>query len=298
MKKLLALFVLPIVLAACKGFGEMGGDFPTGPDAGLSEESLGAAAAASAKTDAGPIAVADAEQDLIYAGPKYYVGVPYKVEDVLYTPVEDYSYNQTGTAGIVPVDLNGVSTTNSEKFDTNAMVATSKVLPLPSIVRITNLDNSQSAVVRVNNRGPFVNSRLLDVSPAVAQKLGMTGQTKIQVQILESQSRKVKELTLGASDQTIAPLSAASATDQDAAGTGAYSVQVGAYYSEDSAISIKNRISHIGSAVIVQEGGMYKIRITNLSPAAARIAIDRLRNEENMAPGLLKDGRWVNADSI
>ncbi|MDR1072033.1 MAG: septal ring lytic transglycosylase RlpA family protein [Rickettsiales bacterium] len=298
MKKLLALFVLPLALAACNGLGEIGGDFPTGADAGPSEESLGGAGT-SARTDPAQTAGADAEQSLIYAGPKYYVGVPYKVEDVLYTPVEDYSYNQTGTAGIVPVDLNGVSTTNSEKFDTNAMVATSKVLPLPSIVRITNLDNAQSAVVRVNNRGPFVNSRLLDVSPAVAQKLGMTGQTKIQVQILESQSRKVKELTLGASDQTAVPLSGSSASDQDASGgTGAYAVQVGAYYSEDSAISIKNRISHVGPAVIIQEGGMYKIRITNLSPAAARSAIDRLRNEENMAPGLLKDGRWVNADSI
>ncbi|MDR3208839.1 MAG: septal ring lytic transglycosylase RlpA family protein [Rickettsiales bacterium] len=294
MKKLLALFALPFILAACGGLNGVGGDFPGG-GTGLSEESLGGGSDASVKTDDTATGGAG-EQDLIYAGPKYYVGVPYKVEDVLYTPVEDYNYNQTGTAGIVPVDLNGVSTTNGEKFDTNAMFATSKVLPLPSIARITNLDNGQSVVVRVNNRGPFVNSRLLDVSPAAARKLGMTGQTKVQVQILEDKSRKVKELTLGATGETASVSSALSGPVEG--GTGAYTVQVGAYYSEDSAISIKNRISHIGPAVIVQEGGMYKIRITNMSAGGARTAIERLRNEENMAPGLLKDGRWVNADSI
>jgi rare lipoprotein A (peptidoglycan hydrolase) len=295
MKKLWALFLLPMVLAACGGLNGINDDFSTNGGGGLTEESLSDSAAQPHASSGGTAAASDAaEQDLIYAGPKYYVGVPYKVEDVLYTPVEDYSYNQTGTAGIVPVDLNGVSTTNGEKFDTNSMLATSKVLPLPSIVRITNLDNGQNAVVRVNNRGPFVNSRLLDVSPAAARKLGMSGQTKVQVQILEDKSRKVKELTLGGTPATETQALSADAS----AGTGAYTVQVGAYYSEESAISIKNRISNIAPATIIQEGGMYKIRITGLSAAGARTAIDRLRSEENMAPGLLKDGRWVNADSI
>ena len=179
MKKFLHLIALPLVLAACQGMGTgtMKGDNAGAP----SEESLNGTMSNEYSDTGVETATASEGSNLVYAGPKYYIGVPYKIGDTEYSPAEDWTYNQTGIAGIVPVDLDGVSTSNGEKFDVNAMVATSKTLPLPSIVRITNLDSGMSAVVRVNNRGPFVNNRLMDVSPAVARKLGMTGQTKVQV---------------------------------------------------------------------------------------------------------------------
>ncbi|MDR1027497.1 MAG: septal ring lytic transglycosylase RlpA family protein [Rickettsiales bacterium] len=308
MKKLSALMAA-LALAACGNLNGMNGDFASGKDAGLAEESLNnsvgndyaqsrttdVAAPAAQAAQAAPNAAADA---LAYAGPKYYIGTPYKIEDIQYTPAEDMNYNTTGTAGIVPVDLNGVATTNGEMFDGNAMQATSKVLPLPSIVRVTNLENGQTADVRVNNRGPFVNSRLMDVSPAAAKKLGMTGQTKVQVQILAAQSQKAKDLSNGTATTAAPATTTSDSVSAPATTTGPYTVQVGAYYSSESANSIANRISSIGSAVIVEESGMYKIRIQNLSATDAKRAIGRLRDEENMAPGLLKDGRWVNADSI
>lgn len=249
---------------------------------------------------------------LLAPAPKYYVGSAYKVEDVQYIPVEDLTYNQTGIAGIIPAELNGTKTSNGEVFDMNQMVATSKTLPLPTIARVTNLDNGQSVVVRVNNRGPFVNTRIMDLSPAAAQKIGMNGQTKVQVQVMANESTAVKNATLGSSVQTapvqttqpaqtvettvITTTTAPGATAPAASGN--YSVQVAAFYAQDSADALASRMSRYGNAVVVQEGDMYKVRIVNLDASQARSVIDALRANEGMAPGLLQNGRWINADSI
>ncbi len=249
---------------------------------------------------------------LLAPAPKYYVGSAYKVEDVQYIPVEDLTYNQTGIAGIIPAELNGTKTSNGEVFDMNQMVATSKTLPLPTIARVTNLDNGQSVVVRVNNRGPFVNTRIMDLSPAAAQKIGMNGQTKVQVQVMANESTAVKNATLGSSVQTapvqttqpaqtvettvITTTTAPGATAPAASGD--YSVQVAAFYAQDSADALASRMSRYGNAVVVQEGDMYKVRIVNLDASQARSVIDALRANEGMAPGLLQNGRWINADSI
>lgn len=285
MKKLISMAALPFLLAACAG-GDSGVDKYDFDNNFAMEESLGGT-------------YTDTSNNAPYmtaAAPKYYIGAPYKIDGVQYTPSEDMFYNQTGMAGIIPADLNGAQTTNGEIFNTNQMLATSKTLPLPSIVRVTNLENGEFVTVRVNNRGPFVNTRIMDLSPAAAKKLGMTGPTKVQVQILAEQSTMVKNATLGTA-------SSVSAVEQPAAvsaagGTGPYTVQIAAFYSEDSANSLAQRVSYIRPATIVQESGMFKVRMNNLDAAAARGAIDSLRNSEAMSPGLLKDGRWINADSI
>ena len=67
---------------------------------------------------------------------------------------------------------------------------------------------------------------------------------------------------------------------------------------QDSADALANRMKTYGEAVVVNEGDLYKVRIINMDAAKARSVIDALRTNEGMAPGLLKDGRWVNADSI
>ncbi len=242
--------------------------------------------------------------------PKYYVGNAYKVEDVQYIPVEDLTYNQTGIAGIIPAELNGTKTSNGETFDMNQMVATSKTLPLPTIARVTNLDNGNSVTVRVNNRGPFVNTRIMDLSPAAARKIGMNGTAKIQVQVIADQSLAVKNATLGATadttpTETIVTTTTTTVTEPTpmpqpgpVATSGDYSVQIAAFYAEDSASNLANRMKQYGDATVVKEGDMYKVRIVDLDAAAARRTIDALRQNEGMAPGLLKNGRWVNADSI
>ena len=298
MKKIVSLAVLTAMLAGCADLSTTGNNTSYGD--GFGEEPLLATAPAQSLNDS----------YLLAAAPKYYIGTAYKVDDVQYIPVEDMTYNQTGVAGIIPTELNGTKTSNGEVFDINQMVATSKTLPLPTIARVTNLDNGQSTVVRINNRGPFVNTRLMDLSPAAAQKIGLNGQGKVQIQVLAEQSMAVKNATLGAAapvateavavveQQPVAQPVQVAEPVAAAPVSGDYSVQVAAFYAQDSADSLAQRMKTYGDAVVVNEGDMFKVRIVNLDAAQARGVIDALRNNEGMAPGLLKNGRWVNADSI
>ncbi|MBO4746194.1 MAG: septal ring lytic transglycosylase RlpA family protein [Alphaproteobacteria bacterium] len=290
MKKLVSLAVLTALLAACAETTQTTGEY--GSD-GFGEETL----------------VAENLNDayLLAPAPRYYIGNAYKVEDVQYIPTEDFTYNQTGMAGIIPTELNGTKTSNGETYNMNQMVATSKTLPLPTIVKVTNLENGEDVIVRVNNRGPFVNTRVMDLSPAAAQKIGLTNQSKIQIQVLPEQSIAVKNATIGGTTEvkeTVAPVAEEPVAVQPepkpvpVAATGDYSVQVAAFYAEDSANALVGRMRNYGDAVVVKEGDMFKVRIVNLDAASARRVIDTLRSNEGMAPGLLKNGRWINADSI
>lgn len=286
MKKIVSLTVLTALVAGCMDLNSKS-DATYGYD-GFSEEQLAPAES-----------TLNSNAYLMAAAPKYYIGSPYKIEDVQYIPGEDLAYNQTGIAGIVPVELNGSKTSDGETFDSNQLVATSKTLPLPSIVKVTNLDNGNSVVVRVNNRGPFVNTRIMDLSSAAAQQIGMNGTAKVQVQVLANESTAVKNATLG-EEVKVETVEAkpAEAAAPVAAPAGDYSVQVAAVYSEDNASTLAKELASYGNAVVVHEGDMYKVRIIDLDAANARRVIDALRADKGMAPGLLKDGKWVNADSI
>ena len=288
MKKLVSLAALAAILAACATSQQNAG---YGSD-GFGEETLVTESAEQSLNNA----------YLLAPAPRYYIGNAYKVEDVQYIPAEDLTYNQTGVAGIVPAELNGTKTSNGETFDINQMAATSKTLPLPTIAKVTNLDNGQSVVVRVNNRGPFVNTRIMDLSPAAAARIGMNGTAKVQIQVLADESTAVKKATLGepVAAVTVEPLAkdAEQPAPAPVATTGDYSVQVAAFYAEDSANTLAKRMTAYGDATVVHEGDMFKVRIENLDAAKARSVSDALRSGEGMAPGLLKNGRWVNADSI
>ena len=286
MKKIISLAALTAILAGCADLSTTSNNTSYGPDGGFGEETLITTDNSATLNDA----------YLMAAGPKYYIGSAYKIDGVQYIPVEDLTYNQTGVAGIIPTELNGKQTSNGEIFDASQMVATSKTLPLPTIARVTNLDNGQSVIVRVNNRGPFVNTRLMDLSPAAAQKIGINGQAKVQIQVMSDESTTVKNATLGVPAQTTTVET--TPVTQPVAQTGTYSVQLAAFYAQDSADALANRMKTYGDAVVINEGDMFKVRIINLDATQARSVIDALRSNEGMAPGLLKDGRWVNPDSI
>ena len=124
----------------------------------------------------------------------YKVGEAYQIKDVWYTPKEDYSYTETGIAGWYQEE-NGELTSNGEKYDDEIMSAMHKTLPLPSMVRITNLENGNVAIARVNERGPYVNNRLIDVSQKTAEALefNMVGTTMVKIEVLADESRKLKQ---------------------------------------------------------------------------------------------------------
>ena len=123
--------------------------------------------------------------------PNYKVGKPYQVRGVWYYPQEDFDYDETGVASWYGPDFHGKLTGNGEVFDQNVLSAAHKTLPMPCIVRVTNLENGRSVVVRVNDRGPFVNNRVIDMSRRGAQLLGFEGKgtARVRVQILADESR-------------------------------------------------------------------------------------------------------------
>ena len=122
--------------------------------------------------------------------PHYKVGKPYKIQGVWYYPEEKYDYDEVGIASWYGDDFHGKLTANGERFDMNALTAAHRTLPLPSMVQITNLENGRSVTLRVNDRGPFVGNRIIDLSRRAAQLLGFQsrGTTKVRVRVLPEES--------------------------------------------------------------------------------------------------------------
>ncbi|WP_448205029.1 septal ring lytic transglycosylase RlpA family protein [Azospirillum sp. sgz302134] len=123
----------------------------------------------------------------------YKVGKPYQVGGVWYYPAEDFAYNETGIASWYGPGFHEKVTANGETYDQNELTAAHKTLPMPSLVRVTNLDNGRSVVVRINDRGPYANNRIIDMSRRGAQLLGFegVGTAKVRVQILAEESRAI-----------------------------------------------------------------------------------------------------------
>lgn len=97
---------------------------------------------------------------------------PYQVKGVWYTPRYDPDYDEKGIASWYGDQFHNRNTANGEVFDMDAVSAAHKTLPLPSIVEVTDLDTGKTIRVRVNDRGPFVEGRIIDLSKGAAQKLG------------------------------------------------------------------------------------------------------------------------------
>lgn len=141
-------------------------------------------------------------------GGLYKVGKPYAIKGVWYTPRVDYGYDETGTASWYGPGFHGQATANGEVYDMNELTAAHTTLPLPSIVRVTNLDNGRTIKLRVNDRGPFVGGRIIDVSRRASQLLGFheKGTATVRVEIEAEESRQLAE-ALGAAQTE--PLAAA-----------------------------------------------------------------------------------------
>lgn len=120
------------------------------------------------------------------AGGNYKVGNPYQIGDTWYYPHEQPDYDQTGIASWYGPAFYGKQTANGELFDGNGLTAAHPTLPMPVNVRVTNLENGKSVVVRVNDRGPYAQGRIIDVSRHAAEVLGFyaKGTAKVRVTYL------------------------------------------------------------------------------------------------------------------
>ncbi|MFO1158037.1 MAG: septal ring lytic transglycosylase RlpA family protein [Reyranellaceae bacterium] len=128
----------------------------------------------------------------------YKIGQPYTVEGVTYTPREEFNRVETGVASWYGPGFHGKSTANGERYDQSDRTAAHRTLQMPAIVRVTNLDNGQSTVVRINDRGPFARSRVIDLSRTAAEELDVVrnGTARVRIEQLPNESRAVKEVAM------------------------------------------------------------------------------------------------------
>lgn len=119
-------------------------------------------------------------------GGAYKIGKPYQIAGVWYYPKEDERYDATGIASWYGPQFHGKRTANGELFDQEQLTAAHPTLPMPILVRVTNLENGRSVVVRVNDRGPFVAGREIDLSRKAAELLGYErkGTARVRVQFV------------------------------------------------------------------------------------------------------------------
>lgn len=124
----------------------------------------------------------------LHTGP--YKANPYTVLGKTYFPLTNSNtYVATGTASWYGTKFHGQNTANGEVYDLYGMSAAHKTLPLPSYVKVTNLDNNRSVILRVNDRGPFYSDRIIDLSYAAAKKLGYAeiGTARVRVEGIDPQ---------------------------------------------------------------------------------------------------------------
>jgi rare lipoprotein A len=191
---------------------------------------------------------------------------PYKVFGIEYVPLAQVQpFQQRGLASWYGKRFHGQRTASGELYDMYAMSAAHPTLPIPSYVRVTHLANGRSVVVRVNDRGPFHSSRIIDLSYAAAYKLGFIQAGSAQVEI---------ESILPEEGQPIY-------------------LQVGAFNSQENAESLRARVARElawlqETAHVLIIGNLWRLHVGPYrSQDAARAVAERIEAELNLKPLLI-----------
>jgi rare lipoprotein A len=194
-----------------------------------------------------------------------YANRPYTVFGTQYVPrAQIQPFRQTGVASWYGRRFHGNRTASGEPYDMYAMSAAHPTLPIPSYVRVTNLANGRSVVVRVNDRGPFHSGRIIDLSYAAAYKLGFiqAGSAKVEV-------------------ETIVP--------GPAAGAGVY-LQIGAFSSRENAESLQARLARElawlrETAQVLLSANLWRLHVGPYrSHEDARSVAERIEAQLNLKP--------------
>lgn len=192
-------------------------------------------------------------------GGVYKVGNPYTINGVLYVPREDPNYVETGIASWYGDQFNGERTANGEYFDMNRVSAAHRTLPMPCMVRVTNLDNGKTILVRVNDRGPFARGRIIDLSAKAAELLGFHDAGTARVRVAYAGPASLDE---GA--PPVAQVAQEPRRQVKEEPKGIY-VQAGAFANPDNAQRLKDRLAPVGHAFIhsamVNGTNFYRVRI-------------------------------------
>ncbi len=182
---------------------------------------------------------------------------PYKINGNTYRPIaSSRGFSQKGLASWYGKKFHGRKTSNGETYNMYAMTAAHKTLPLGTWVRVHNLENKRQAVVRVNDRGPFVRGRIIDLSYKAAKKLGVLGPG----------TAKVKVVALGRAASGVRGKAIPKKFKSVNYWNGNFTVQVGAFKVKNNARRLKSQlIASFGNAHIKSysdyRGRFYRVRV-------------------------------------
>ena len=186
---------------------------------------------------------------------------PYQIRGRWYHPAEQPNYDEIGLASWYGDQFNGRPTATGERFDMYAMTAAHKTLPLPGLVEVTNLANGRSVVLRVNDRGPFVDNRIIDLSRGAADQLGLLqrGVGEVRVRYLGRAPR----LGSGQSVQYAAAAAPAPAAPrpQPVAESGAYWIQAGSFADRRAARRVADRLGDRATVDVAPRGDSPTYRV-------------------------------------
>ncbi|MEM8919812.1 MAG: septal ring lytic transglycosylase RlpA family protein [Pseudomonadota bacterium] len=221
---------------------------------------------------------------------KQKIGAPYQVAGKWYVPTPEPNYDEVGIASWYGPKFHGRPTANGETFDMNAMTAAHPTLPIPSLVRVTNLENGRTVVLRLNDRGPFVDDRMIDLSRKASQVLGFeaAGTAKVRVQYMGLAPKEPNSLPpeyanqaqmFGAPSVRRQIVNAPRPPKQPAPQAyGEHYVQAGAFADLGNAHALRREIESFGSTVIgeTRVNGSDFFRVL-LGPLPDRRAADAAR---------------------
>ncbi len=183
-----AVLVLPLLAAACNGGGQ--------------------------RPPPRPMATAARPAPAVPRGaPTVKIGKPYQVYGVWYYPADDRGYREQGLASWYGPGFHEADTANGERYDQDALTAAHKTLPMPSYVEVENLDNGRRLTVRINDRGPFVAGRIIDLSRRAAQLLGVDrpGTARVRVRRIDADAGTIAALAPAAPPPPLPPITVAAA---------------------------------------------------------------------------------------
>ena len=196
------------------------------------------------------------------------------IATLLLAPLFSEVFKTGVTASYYAEDFHGKRTSNGERFNMNDYTCAHKSLPFNTILKVTNLANGKTCEVRVNDRGPFVASREIDLSKAAAIKLGMigSGTTKVKLEIVKKgPNTKLSQQTAASASKIMAKLGGSLANSNLAPGT-YWDIQLGAFSSKENAKDFARKVSKAGFTNIVLQ--------TSKSKGVIRVAIKEVPAEK------------------
>ncbi|MBU6951852.1 septal ring lytic transglycosylase RlpA family protein [Hahella sp. HN01] len=176
-------------------------------------------------------------------------------------------YVEEGVASWYGTKFHGYKTSNGETYNMYDYTAAHKSLPLPTYVRVTNLENGRSVIVRVNDRGPFHGGRLIDLSYAAAKKLGYDkkGTARVRVEVVTEATTPAQVAHAATSKPVVTSAPTPAPTPTPSGAAQGYFLQVGAFSTELGAIKVRNHISSLLDAPVFvskpETDSIYRVRV-------------------------------------